>query len=312
MAGLRGLIGRLPALDPSGDPEAYGPLVRRYFARYGLAISGIDHRFGSFPGPGGRLAGHWFRPAEARSTVFVIHGYFDHTGLLANLIRHLVDRGVAVAAFDLPGHGLSQGKRGHVDDFREYAEALRNFAALGRGRLPEPWHLAGHSTGGAAILEFLFHPRSGDPRFDRVVLLAPLVRSAHWTLSRLAFPLVRPFVDHLPRRFRETSSDEGFLSFLRNDPLSVRRIPLAWVTAMVAWNRRIEDAGQIHRPVLVIQGTEDRVVDWRYNLRFLEGRIEGLKTRMVAGARHQLCNEAPPFRRAVFSALDRFLLPADP
>jgi alpha-beta hydrolase superfamily lysophospholipase len=85
----------------------------------------------------------------------VIHGYYDHAGLYRHLIRHLIDRGLAVLAFDLPGHGLSSGAPATIESFDEYVDAFDACLLALEDHMPPPWLLLGQSTGGAIAMEWL-------------------------------------------------------------------------------------------------------------------------------------------------------------
>ncbi|MED5413144.1 MAG: alpha/beta fold hydrolase, partial [Pseudomonadota bacterium] len=61
---------------------------------------------------------------KQKGTVFIIHGYFDHTGLYGHLIKHCLQKGLTVISFDLPGHGLSSGDPASIDSFNQYSDAL--------------------------------------------------------------------------------------------------------------------------------------------------------------------------------------------
>ena len=90
----------------------------------------------------------------------------------------------------------------------------------------------------------------------------------------------------------------------KRDPLQAKVLPVQWVTAMVEWMRRFERYPPMPqvRPK-IIQGTADRTVGWRYNLRVLE-RLFSPEVLRLPGARHHLVNEAPAVREAMWRWLD--------
>src|SRR4030043_464172 len=94
--------------------------IESYLEFYGLKIAVARHEFVPFESGGFELAGHIFRPKEYKATVFILHGYLNHCGLLSKLIKYLVEAGFAVAVYDLPGHGLSSGEPTAIDDFSQY------------------------------------------------------------------------------------------------------------------------------------------------------------------------------------------------
>jgi alpha-beta hydrolase superfamily lysophospholipase len=133
------------------------------------------------------------------------------------------------------------------------------------------------------------------------------VHSNHWWLSKAGYRLVDPFVDKIPRKFKENTSDRNYLAFLAEDPLQSRSMPLSWVNAMFAWEDRIHDYPKIDRPVCIIQGDEDTVVDWQYNISFLHTKLDPLRVRMIPGAKHQLINERIDLRSKVFHEIRNYL-----
>ena len=303
-AELRQVRQEIRPLDFSSEP-AHPPAVIAYFKYYGLHSESVRHHFGSFDSGGYTLAAHVFQPRNPKGTVFLLHGYFDHTGMLKNLIRDGLDRNLAVAVYDLPGHGLSSGARTSVNDFSEYVAVLEDFIRLCQD-LPRPWHLISHSTGSAITLEYLFIAREHQV-FDKIIFLAPLVRFAHWKLARLAYHLTKPFVKTVPRKIRATSSDPDFVEFLKNDPLQARQLPIRWLNALYAWEKGISDNAPVSAPVLILQGTQDTVVDWKYNLSFLKKKINSPEIRRIENARHQLLNESEQIRSEVFRQIGSYL-----
>jgi len=275
---------------------------------YGLDLHarhpGLQSRLGTFEAGGYQIAAQYWRPALARGTVVLLHGYYDHMGLYRHVIDWALGMGFAVLACDLPGHGLSGGAAASIGDFAEYQVVLG--ALLGQAQeldLPPPWHLCGQSTGGAILLDYLL---TGAPRpeLGRTILLAPLVRPRAWGWSKFSYQMLRPFVDSIPRRFSENSNDAEFLSFLRDrDPLQPKILPTAWVGALARWIPRIEAAGHGAQSLLVVQGDADETVDWRYNLKVLEDKFEKIECLLLTGARHHLANESETLRRRYFDFL---------
>lgn len=299
-------------LSPLFDaaPPAVLPPVRAYFEYYGLDLPDVDHRFGFFTSGTYRLAAHVFSPAEPQGTVVVLHGYYDHVGITKNLIHFLVGQQYAVAAFDLPGHGLSTGARVSIDSFQDYVTALQDFLMLCQRHLPGPFHCVGHSTGGAAAMDHLL--TAEETSFEKIILLAPLVRSYAWELSKIGNAAAGHLVDSVPRVFRTNSSDQEFVEFLREDPLQDDHFPLRWADALYAWNERIQEVPPCKRRVLVIQGTADTTVDWKYNIEFIREKLPAAKIVLIEEARHQLFNESRDLRVRLFGEMATFLSDSGP
>ena len=253
-----------------------------------------------------------WQPAESKATVFLVHGYFDHTGLYRHLIKFYLQQGFTVFAHDLPGHGLSSGAPANIDEFSTYTQVLR--ACLDDGKtlqLPMPWHLAGQSTGGAIITDLLV--REGctkvDYPLDKVMLLAPLVRPRMTAFEKLQFLLVHRFIKKTPRSRSINSHDQNFLNFLGEDPLQSKFLPLAWVSAMNRWIRAIE---AIQKPadfeVLIVQGQEDGTVNWEHNMDVMNRLYKKADVFYLPEGRHHLANESEDIRQVFLNWLKEKLV----
>ena len=116
------------------------------------APAGVTHKDGSFVGVRGtQLYEQSWRPAgEARAVVVLVHGLRDHSANYRALAERLAQQGFAVHAFDLRGHGRSEGIRVWAESFDDYLGDLEIFMAKVRAEEPgRPVLLFGHSMGGA-------------------------------------------------------------------------------------------------------------------------------------------------------------------
>ena len=296
------------------SPQAIEGEARRYAEYYGIDFARqypqLLHAFGYFDAAGHTIAVHGWLPPQARGTVLVVHGYFDHVGLYRHVIGHLLERGYAVLAYDLPGHGLSSGARAAIDDFLIYRDVLHECLTNKANGFPRPWHVIAQSTGGAIVMDYLVSSavRGTPSPFEKVILLAPLVRPFAWRSGRFLHALVSPFRDYVKRVFTVNSNDPDFLHFLEHlDPLQHRALSARWVTALKKWIPTFERAGAVRVSPVIIQGDMDETVDWRHNLGIIEDKFHQPEINVLKGARHQLANEHPDIRKQVRSIIDRHL-----
>ena len=236
----------------------------------------------------------------------VIHGYYDHVGLFVYLIEHLLSRNVSVLTCDLPGHGLSSGDRVTIDSFDTYVAVVRAVIVQSMSEpsklLPEPIHLLGQSMGGSIVMEYV--EQHGLTDIASITLIAPLLLPHRWALSRWVFMLVRPFVKSRPRGKVSPTDQPEFQALRAVDPLQAQILPVQWVRAMVAWEKRFERY-PVRREIrpFIVQGTGDHVVSFRYNLQVLRRRYQPVVLE-VPHATHHLVNEAPVVRQQIWAWLD--------
>ncbi len=288
------------------DPAAPSPLLQRYLDDYGLSAldtSCVDHRAGTFDGNGYRICAHYWLPANPVGTTFLVHGYFDHTGLYGHVISHLLSQGQAVVAFDLPGHGLSSGERLATDSFATYQQVLCDLVSRCE-HFPKPFNALGQSTGAAILLRLLVSQarKQTESPFAKIVLLAPLVRPWRWNWSIWLYRLLHRFVYGTPRRFRRNSHDQEFVDFLaKGEPLQETTIPMSWVGAMKQWIEDFALAPVSDQVLTVIQGDCDTTVDSHYNLEQIRQKFPNAVIHIVAGAMHHLVNERADIRQRIFA-----------
>jgi len=285
----------------------YPKAVADYFAYYGLEFEGVAHKFGTFESQGYTLAAHCFLPKEYRSAVLLMHGYFEHSGLMAKIIKHLLSKGFLVAVYDMPGHGLSSGESAVIESFSTYSAVLEDFIRMFKENISVPLNIVGHSTGCSAILDYMFTRDTA--HLNKVVLAAPLVRAYMWCFTKFACRLVSKVSGSVPRKFHKSSSDKAFLDFYRRDPLQQWVQPLVWVKALIDWNKRIAGTATIKKPIMVLQGTKDTLVEWKYNTGFIKKTFPLSDIKIFKEAGHYLFNEGEKVREQVFETVADYLLP---
>ncbi|MGD1874324.1 MAG: alpha/beta hydrolase [Mastigocoleus sp.] len=105
----------------------------------------------------------WYPESQIRAVLIIVHGLGGHCNLYKNIIEHLVPKGYAIYAFDLPGNGRSPGLRGHINTWNDYRESLRLFVNLvtqkeiTQKEVMLPFFLFGHSLGGLISLDYILH-----------------------------------------------------------------------------------------------------------------------------------------------------------
>lgn len=287
-----------------GRGQTQAQAYQRYYGvDFASRFPDVQAHLGRIEAAGYQVVLQLWSPSQPRGTLFVMHGYYDHMGLYRHIIEWALQLGFAVISCDLPGHGLSSGERASINEFAEYQEVLK--ALLVRAQqlaLPKPWHVLGQSTGGAILVDYLLHNPHAE--LDRSILFAPLVRPRAWQWSQLSYQMLRHFVAQVPRRFTDNSGDPAFLEFVRQqDPLQPTSLPTAWVGALKRWVPRIESAAPTAHSPLIVQGAQDRTVDWQHNLEVLQEKFQAPETLLLEEARHHLANERVELRQRYFEFL---------
>ncbi len=288
--------------------------VQLYNCYYGLdfetQFNGLCHQVGTFEAAGFNLVAHVFKLDGAKGTVYLHHGYYDHTGIYNHVIEHCLKQGFSVFIYDLPGHGLSSGDRASIDSFNQYDQVFCAGLQIVQSLMSGPIVLIGQSTGAAVIVNYLLSRglnRHSSP-FEKVYLMAPLVRPVGWGSGRFIYYLVRPFTKKIKRVFVKNSGNPVFLDFISTqDPLQPLYLKTRWVGALKKWIKIIENCSPVDLDVQVIQGTNDGTVDYRHNMKVLEEKFIGFKVKYIVQGRHQLVNEEKQKLNQVFENMTPIL-----
>lgn len=205
-----------------------------------------------------RMNGIVFKPdGISKGTVLMIHGYAGNIKGFKVIISRLLKEGFTVAALSLPGHGIAGGERGDIDNFNDYGDLVHDFLSSIKGRVPDPMYAISHSTGCSALI--IYNEKySWD--FEKVVFIAPLVRSYSWHLSVVGRVLTKPFVKYYNTPWTGV--------------LAVHVFPMHWFDELYDWNKENESYSRQDDDLLIFQGKKDKVVSWEYNVKYITDKYK--------------------------------------
>lgn len=299
--------------EPSDTAEA----MKGYCAFYALDQLDARHSQGYLRAGDHRIHVQIFQPiTKATGTVWLLHGYLEHSGLYQPLIAELLAQDFAVLTLDLPGHGLSSGEETGISDFSVYQDLLKDVhewvLQQQVNTLPRPWLGIGQSTGCAIWMDHVLTTctRKHTPMVERLFLISPLVRPAKsaWWQNTIGLSLIRQVKQDVPRKFRRNNSNPEYLRFVRlEDPLQSRKMAMSWILALSRWMPYMEGLPASRFPVWLVQGERDQTVDWRYNMGYIKRKFRLKVTLQLEDASHQLINECKEIRAPMTALIPVFL-----
>ena len=208
----------------------------------------------------------WRPEGPPKRQVILVHGFADHLGRYSYLVGSLVKNGAVVYAYDQRGAGRSEGKRGHVQHYKQLLDELDAFLRLAAEAEPGlPRILYAHSTGAILALTYLYEHTDA---VDGVVLSAPCLRltfeAPGWKtgLGKILSRVAPGFTMQAGFEPGAVSRDDKVVAENKADPLVTQAITTrfyteVYLTAMPAALARIEE---LKTPFLLLQGTADRLV----------------------------------------------------
>lgn len=208
----------------------------------------------------------WLPEGESRAVLLIVHGLAEHSGRYMNVVNYFVALGYAVYGVDHVGHGKSSGTRVYVERFEDYTDTLKTyFDMVRRWQADKPIFLVGHSMGGLIGAVYLL---SHQAELTGAVLSGPAVK-VHGSVSPAVIfvgkliSVLMPKLGLIGLEAEGVSRDPAVVQAYVNDPLVCRGKVTARLSAefVKAMRRVAAEATKITLPILILQGSADRLVD---------------------------------------------------
>lgn len=215
--------------------------------------------------PSGKTAFYSFEAlGEVRAAILLVHGLGEHAGRYADWAARFNKKGVALLAFDLPGHGRSEGRWGVIPSPDKVYDTIDTILREMNGAYPGvPLFLYGHSLGGGVVLNYLIRRK---PAVTGAIVTSPwLILSETPALFKLFLAnVVGSLMPGLTQpsglKTEYLSRDPEVAQSYRNDPLVHGLISAGlyrWITS--AAEESITRASEIDVPLLLAHGRDDMI-----------------------------------------------------
>jgi alpha-beta hydrolase superfamily lysophospholipase len=260
----------------------------------------------------------WEPDRAPRGVLVLVHGLGEHTGRYGPVGSWLAAHGFALAGFDMRGHGLSAGPRGHTPDYDALLDDVSEFMHQVRLRFRDvPLFLYGHSLGGNLVLNFALRRRPG---IQGVIATSPWLRvaleppRAKLVLAKILNWVAPAFTQAWDLQTGDLSHDMQSLDADDDDPLVHGRISARLFIAVSEAGRwALQQAGNFPLPLLLMHGSADRVTSPEASEQFAARAGKQVTWRRWDGLFHELHNELS--RDEVLGLMVQWLeneLPAEP
>ena len=258
---------------------------------------------------GTRLNGVYAIPDSPKRVVFICHGLGEHCRRYDHVIEALTNAGAAVYACDLRGHGRSDGRRGHIERWRQYVDDVASMFSTAEkdGLADAPWLLLGHSMGGLVAVHAARHHGK---RLSALALSGPLlgiavrvppVKAAAGKLMSTVWPKLT-LDNELQTAY--ISRDPDTVRAYEQDPLVHSKVSARWFTEM---NKALQQAHHcapaLSLPLWLGHGAADKITDPEGSRRFLRQYGGMAESHFFDGLYHEIFNELQPDRDKVINNL---------
>ena len=256
------------------------------------------------------LKGMIMSPGEStRAVILFIHGVGEHIQRYIYWSELFKKEGIGFAGVDLPGHGRSEGRRGHIKSYGQLEEIIDILLKTCTRTFPGiPVFIYGHSLGGGIVLDYLLRK---NPRIKGAIVTSPWLRLS-FEPPKIKIVMAAVIKFFLPGLIQPTglnvnhiSHDEAVVNRYVLDPLVHGKISVSlFHGAMKAARNSIMHAQELKVRTLLLHGSDDLICSPEGSREFA-GKTNMVELKIWDGGYHELHNE--PFKEEVFQYILKWI-----
>ncbi len=238
----------------------------------------------------------WEPDNHPSAVINIIHAFGEHSGRYQKWAGLFVEKGMAVLASDLIGHGKSYGKRGCIKNYQVFLDQIELQIQKSAELFPDaPPILYGHSMGGNLVINYAM---SKDSPASAIIASAPWLRLSYdppgymLLFSRILRPFfpsltVKAGIDNTYRSHDPTVSER-----LKEDPLLHRRMSLQLFHEVSRHGLyAMRNIYKINCPLLLMHGSSDRWTSPEATIELATNTSRLTRLKIWDGLYHELHNE---------------------
>lgn len=244
-----------------------------------------------------RLFWRAYPAQEGKIPVVVIHGFAEHSGRYNEILQELHQNGFGALAFDLRGHGNSDGKRGFIDSFNDYVDDLNAAIEFSLQRFKTDKVIVLAHSMGALVATQLAHRKP--EKILGMVLSSPLfgikievprwkkklseLMSKYWPSCSLPNQIDSNLLTH----------DKVKAEAYSSDPLIFHHVCARWFEEIGSVTSESDGkADQLSMPFLMQLSEQDHIVSYAKSCEWFENTSNVDKKLIVyKGFFHEIYNE---------------------
>jgi acylglycerol lipase len=238
----------------------------------------------------------WAPDHNPSAVINIIHAFGEHSGRYQRWAVLFVEKGIAVVASDLIGHGRSFGKRGYIKNYQVFLDQIELQVLKSSELFPGiPNVLYGHSMGGNLVLNYAM---SKDAPVSAFIVSAPWLKLVNdppgymLLFSRILRPFlpsltVKAGIDNTYRTHDLSINDK-----LKEDPLLHRQMSLQLFHEATRYGLyAMRNIYKINRPLLLMHGNSDRWTSHEATMELAANTSRLTTLKIWDGLYHELHNE---------------------
>lgn len=238
----------------------------------------------------------WTVP-NPKAVLTLTHGFGEHSARYAHVGAQLNAAGYSLYAYDLRGHGRSDGPRGHTPSYDHLLDDLSRVITRVKQHVNNPKiFVYGHSMGGNITLSYALLRPMG---LAGCIVTGPWLRRAieapAWQLAlgRFMARVAPGFTQKTPTLAGLLTRDGDIEAIAKSDPLNHRSMSARlFVDISAAAEHLLANAGKFKLPLFIGHGANDRIIAPSGSDQFFSAVGSQDKTlKVYDGFEHEIHNE---------------------
>jgi len=238
----------------------------------------------------------WEPESPAKGVIILVHGLGEHCNRYCTHFANFFSiEGYSILTFDLPGHGKSSGKKGHIKEFGDFDKLLSAGISYAKNKYPSlPIFVYGHSLGGLIALEYSIQVK---PDINGVIASAPVldvlepIHPVKLLLAKIMNTVFPSFSLDSGLNRNMLSSDKSVIERYNADPLVHGHTSARMGMYIIEKGEFVRNNAKIVSvPTLIIVGSAERIVSKKAIHDFCE-QSENCSEKIWVGLYHELHNE---------------------
>lgn len=239
----------------------------------------------------------WKPEGKPKAAIAMVHGLGEHSGRYDHVAEAFTAAGYSLTAFDLRGHGKSEGVRGHAPSYALIMEDITHNIELAREHFPGlPVFIYGHSLGGNLTLYYCLTQK---PQLKGAIVTSPGLATAT-PVPAVKLALGKMMYNLMPAMQMDNgllrsglSRDPEVEKKYSADPLVHGKISARLALDLINNGKFIVDhAAEFPIPLLLMQGTGDLLVNPPMTKKFANAApLAKITYKEWEGLYHELHNE---------------------
>lgn len=246
--------------------------------------------------------------------IIATHGLGENSDRHRYLLK-LFSQRFNICLYDLRGHGKSTGKRGHINNFKDFVQDLDEVLHFLKDQYSmSKYNLLGHSMGSLITASYMQNYAKKEFYPEKVFLSGPVVSGAGvlgkafhltpltWLNKIKNLPISVPLSGLLD--LSKLSHDPRVLQNYLTDDLNILKIHSKLFLELLAESKNVFSRPlRIDCDLYCAVGSEDGLIDAPAAIEYFQNVEKNAKLKVFTGAYHEIHNEIQKYREPYFEFL---------